>query len=94
MLTTNLTNLESENIHEFIDEVLNALDKVEKLQKELQAPGVSLLPRSLGSQAGLATNRAAAGLSQASIYLREAIKGAVEYVPYSTKLQDKVSDII
>lgn len=94
MLTTNLTNLESENIHEFIDEVLNALDKVDKLQEELQAPGVSLLPRSLGLQAGFATNAAAAGLSQASRCLREAIKGAVEYVPYSAELQDKVKDII
>lgn len=108
MLTTNLTNLESENIHEFIDEVLNALDKVKKLQKELdakaaelEAPGVSLIPVSLGLQAGFATNQAVAGLSQASAFLEQAstclegvVSGAVEHVSYSKKLQDKVRDII
>lgn len=108
MLTTNLTNLESENIHEFIDEVLNALDRVKKLKKELdaktdelEAPGVSLIPASLGLQAGVATNQAVAGLSQASAFLEQAstclegvVSGAVEHVSYSKKLQDKVRDII
>ena len=93
MLTTNLTNLESENVYEFIDEVLNTLDKVKKLQKELQTPGASLIPVSLGLQAGFATNQAVLKLSQACNCLEEVVRGAVEYVPYS-KVQDKVKDII